>query len=122
MLGDVQNRDIDPDLRLYLKTALVLHWGENRFWEKLKYALPDQKSCGVPNGSVSSTQSSVVSSNTSILSSMSTQYASNNVPRYTMRPPSVVQQNNNLHHIYNMPQYGIYGGAPNNCQVAAVHI
>merc|ERR1719245_632784 len=43
MLGDVANRDIDPDLRLYLKTSNVLHWGEARFWDKLKYALPDKK-------------------------------------------------------------------------------
>merc|ERR1719270_1967564 len=43
MLGDVANRDIDPDLRLYLKTSNVLHWGEAKFWEKLKYALPDKK-------------------------------------------------------------------------------
>ena len=131
MLGDVANRDIDPDLRLYLKTAYVLHWGEAKFWEKLKYALPDRTT-----SLMGSTQSSVVSSTTSVLSSHhhSPQHSSIYHPRYTMRPP-----NNNMmpasssaqQHIYNLPQhYSIYGsisaGSPltiptSNCQ-AAVHI
>jgi Leucine-rich repeat (LRR) protein len=41
VLGNVESRDIDPDLRLYLKTSIVLYWGDGHFWEKLKYALPD---------------------------------------------------------------------------------
>ena len=41
MLGDVHSRDLDPDLRLYLKTSVVLHWGDRLFWQKLRYALPD---------------------------------------------------------------------------------
>ena len=41
MLGDVPNRDIDPDLRLLLKNGAILHWGTKTFWEKLKYLLPD---------------------------------------------------------------------------------
>lgn len=41
MLGDVSSRDIDPDLRLYLKTSVVLNWGDRLFWEKLRYSLPD---------------------------------------------------------------------------------
>jgi len=112
MLGDVANRDIDPDLRLYLKTSNVLHWGEARFWDKLKYALPDKKfstgsghnhnNCASNNGSGGSTQSSVVSSTTSVMSSMSSNHAGHGAghhhspqnsgiyqpqPRYTMRLP-----------------------------------
>ena len=41
LLGDIAPRDLDPDLRLYLKTSTVLHWGEKMFWEKLRYELPD---------------------------------------------------------------------------------
>ena len=42
LLGDVgSRRDLDPDLRLYLKQATVLQWGDRLFWEKLRYALPD---------------------------------------------------------------------------------
>ncbi len=40
-LGDVNSRELDPDLRLYLKTSIVLQWGDRMFWEKLRYALPD---------------------------------------------------------------------------------
>ena len=42
VLGDVASRkDLDPDLRLYLKTGVILHWGDKLFWEKLRYAFPD---------------------------------------------------------------------------------
>ena len=41
MLGDIPSRDIDPDLRLYLKNGTILYWGSKSFWEKLKYLLPD---------------------------------------------------------------------------------
>ena len=42
VLGDATSRrDLDPDLRLYLKNSVVLHWGDKLFWEKLRYALPD---------------------------------------------------------------------------------
>ena len=41
MLGNISSRDIDPDLRLYLKTGVVLNWGDRLFWEKLRYVLPD---------------------------------------------------------------------------------
>ena len=41
ILGNIAPRDLDPDLRLYLKTSTVLHWGEKMFWEKLRYELPD---------------------------------------------------------------------------------
>lgn len=44
VLGDIAGRDLDPDLRLYLKSSLVLHWGDKHFWDKLRYALPDVKS------------------------------------------------------------------------------
>lgn len=131
MLGDVANRDIDPDLRLYLKTSHVLHWGQKNFWEKLKYALPDQSLANKVNGLMgSSTQSSVVSSTTSVLSSNHSPQNSSIYqasPRYTMRPGHYGNNNlqQNQHHIYNMPQYGVYGVGlvpNNNCQVAAVHI
>ena len=42
LIGELQNRDVDPDLRLYLKTAVVLRYGEKLFWENLRYALPDK--------------------------------------------------------------------------------
>ena len=41
MLGDIPTREIDPDLRLYLKNGTILYWGTKTFWEKLKYLMPD---------------------------------------------------------------------------------
>ncbi|XP_037083497.1 toll-like receptor Tollo, partial [Pollicipes pollicipes] len=43
IVGDVPTRELDPDLRLYLKTSAVLHWGDSLFWEKLRYELPDTR-------------------------------------------------------------------------------
>lgn len=36
----------DPELRLLLKACRVISWGEKRFWEKLRYVLPDKKGHG----------------------------------------------------------------------------
>lgn len=41
LLGDVPHKDLDPDIRLYLKTNTYLQWGDKLFWEKLRFALPD---------------------------------------------------------------------------------
>lgn len=41
LLGEVPQKDLDPDIRLYLKTNYYLQWGDKLFWEKLRYALPD---------------------------------------------------------------------------------
>lgn len=41
LLGDVPHKDLDPDIRLYLKTNTYLQWGDKLFWQKLRFALPD---------------------------------------------------------------------------------
>ncbi|XP_037083033.1 toll-like receptor Tollo [Pollicipes pollicipes] len=43
MLGDVTHRELDPDLRLCLKANMCISWEDKRFWEKLRFALPDVK-------------------------------------------------------------------------------
>ena len=49
ILGDVSSRDLDPDLRLYLKTSgVVLKYGDRMFWQKLRYALPDVPMAKLP--------------------------------------------------------------------------
>lgn len=35
--------ECDPDLRPYLKTGLRIRWGQNKFWENLRYAMPNRK-------------------------------------------------------------------------------
>ncbi|XP_044012047.1 toll-like receptor Tollo [Aphidius gifuensis] len=42
IVGDVPQGDLDPDIRLYLKTNTYLQWGDKLFWEKLRFALPDK--------------------------------------------------------------------------------
>ena len=41
VLGDIVERELDAELRLYLKTCTVVRWGETKFWQKLKFSLPD---------------------------------------------------------------------------------
>lgn len=41
LLGDVPQKDLDPDIRLYLKTNTYLQWGDKLFWQRLRFALPD---------------------------------------------------------------------------------
>ncbi|CAK1555203.1 unnamed protein product [Leptosia nina] len=38
VIGDAM---CDPDLRPYLKTGTRLRWGQKRFWERLRYMMPD---------------------------------------------------------------------------------
>ncbi|KAE8573499.1 toll-like receptor 6 [Halyomorpha halys] len=41
LLGDLSPHELDPELRLYLKANICLHWGERHFWEKLRFAMPE---------------------------------------------------------------------------------
>ncbi|CAG4930700.1 unnamed protein product [Colias eurytheme] len=53
LLGEVPQKDLDPDIRLYLKTNTHIQWGDKMFWEKLRFALPDvsnkQRCRGMPS-------------------------------------------------------------------------
>lgn len=44
-LGEIQPRDVDPELRAYMKNAVRVNWGDRMFWEKLKFAMPDVGKC-----------------------------------------------------------------------------
>ncbi|XP_022651225.1 toll-like receptor Tollo [Varroa destructor] len=39
-LGKVSYRELDPDIRIWLKHSTFLHWGEKNFWDKVRYAMP----------------------------------------------------------------------------------
>ncbi|KAL7633109.1 UNVERIFIED_CONTAM: hypothetical protein RMT77_016479 [Armadillidium vulgare] len=45
VLGDIPSRDLDADLKLYLKTNTCIRSTDKLFWEKLRFALPDVSSC-----------------------------------------------------------------------------
>ena len=40
-IGKINSKDLDPDIRFWLKTNTFLQWDEKLFWEKLRYAMPD---------------------------------------------------------------------------------
>lgn len=41
LLDNTSLKHMDADTRLCLRSAVVIRWGEKRFWEKLRYSLPD---------------------------------------------------------------------------------
>lgn len=50
----------DPELRPYLRTAaLILTWGEKRFWERLKYAIPPSTTTAIIATGTATTNSTV---------------------------------------------------------------
>ncbi|XP_017487072.1 PREDICTED: toll-like receptor 6 [Rhagoletis zephyria] len=40
LYGDLPQRDIDMDMRHYLRTSTCLEWDDKKFWQKLRIALP----------------------------------------------------------------------------------
>ncbi|XP_058128433.1 toll-like receptor 6 [Anopheles ziemanni] len=43
LYGDLPQRDLDADLRLYLRTNTCIEWEDKKFWQKLRIALPPVK-------------------------------------------------------------------------------
>ena len=42
LYGDIPQKDLDADIRLFLKTNLCIEWDDKKFWQKLRLALPSQ--------------------------------------------------------------------------------
>ena len=58
--GPVAGKDLDPDIRVWLKTAgnTCLQYGEKMFWQKLRYALPEIPASATNSSSATSSSSS----------------------------------------------------------------
>jgi TIR domain/Leucine rich repeat len=44
LYGDIPQKDLDADIRLYLKSNLCIEWDDKKFWQKLRLALPSHVS------------------------------------------------------------------------------
>ncbi|GAB6033139.1 TOLL-like receptor [Chamberlinius hualienensis] len=45
-------QEIDPEIKLYLRTYTYLKWGDKWFWEKLYYSMPDHRVSRPENGDI----------------------------------------------------------------------
>uniref|UniRef100_A0A182IYV9 Uncharacterized protein n=1 Tax=Anopheles atroparvus TaxID=41427 RepID=A0A182IYV9_ANOAO len=89
LLGEVPQKDLDPDIRLYLKTNTYLQWGDKLFWEKLRFALPD-----VPNNQRRQHQQNISITHSNIRNSYQ-----------LTRVPTTNRTNNQLSMLQNQPQH-----------------
>jgi hypothetical protein len=120
LLGEIPHRELDPDIRLYLKTNTYLQWGDKLFWEKLRYALPD-----VPNNQRNRRNNNLNSNQQQQLQQQQhqshQQNQSNVVPTQLQlnQRPSNNNSNHNLHH--NM-RHNHNHGTNNSTTSVAIHI
>ncbi|GAB0090886.1 Toll-like receptor [Sergentomyia squamirostris] len=118
LLGEVPQKDLDPDIRLYLKTNTFLQWGDKLFWEKLRFALPD-----VPNNQRRQAPQ-IRHQNTHIMQTPVTHFRNHNVTRHNNR-------NTNQQMMMAQPLQPMIpptapmdhpGGHPNGPRTVAIHI
>ena len=88
-VGPVAGKDLDPDIRVWLKTTgnTCLQWGEKMFWEKLRYAMPEIPTASSGGGSTVNSSSS--STTSSLYGRKTLQLSSNNCNKNSTLPLSV---------------------------------
>lgn len=79
LLGEVE--PMDPELRALLRACTVTRWGEKRFWEKLRYAMPD-----LPGAVARSTSGTASSSHRKSKASVAGDIRCKTAARYTPAP------------------------------------
>ncbi|XP_059622525.1 toll-like receptor Tollo [Phlebotomus argentipes] len=116
LLGEVPQKDLDPDIRLYLKTNTYLQWGDKLFWEKLRFALPD-----VPNNQRRQTPQNR-HQNTSIAIQTPVQHFRNhNVTRHNNRNQQMMMSQPLQPMLPSAPM-DQGSGLPNGARTVAIHI
>nr|ANG08900.1 toll family protein LongTollB [Parasteatoda tepidariorum] len=43
LLDKISFKQLEPDVRICLRSATLVHWGDRRFWEKLRFAMPEAR-------------------------------------------------------------------------------
>ncbi|XP_054712158.1 toll-like receptor Tollo [Uloborus diversus] len=43
LLDKISLKELDPDVRICLRSASLVHWGDRRFWEKLRFSMPEPR-------------------------------------------------------------------------------
>lgn len=46
LYGELPQRDIDADMRMYLRTSTCIEWDDKKFWQKLRIAMPNVRDVG----------------------------------------------------------------------------
>jgi len=90
VMEDISEEKIDTDLRLYLKTSLVIYRKDKFFWQKLRYALPDVPLAKSPTKE--SLLNQIMASSSSVESSYSSAYSLTAIMSTNMDPYSLQQQ------------------------------
>lgn len=55
LYGDLPQRDIDADMRMYLRASTCIEWDDKKFWQKLRMAMPNLRGMSRGSGADSGT-------------------------------------------------------------------